>query len=72
MNMIIETTCNRFYQVRETGNPDLAHVWLGEEVRFDKKAQAWIKKPNRKGSGNRPQLVRKEGSRVVVAILQGG
>lgn len=56
--MIIETTCNRFYIVRETGNPDLNHVWLGQEVRFDKKSQSWVQRPNRKG-GNRPQLISK-------------
>src|SRR5260221_5823722 len=27
--MIIETSANEFYRVRETGNPDLAHVWIG-------------------------------------------
>ena len=31
--MIIETSANRFYQVEETGNPDLAHVWFGRRVK---------------------------------------
>ena len=57
--MIIETTDNRFYVVRETGNPNLSHVWLGVQVKWDKKAGMWAKKPNRKGSGNRPQLISK-------------
>jgi len=65
--MIIETTCNAFYSVRETGNPDLSHVWVGEQVKFDKKTNVWVKKPNKKG-GNRPQLVSKAHCfRVVVA-----
>ena len=53
--MIIETTDNRLYRVRETGNPNLAHVWLGVEVKRNglPKAKA------------RQELVRKEGSRVV-------
>lgn len=57
--MIVETTSNIFYSVRDTGSADLAHVWIGEQVRFDRKTQSWVKKPNRKGSGNRPQLVSK-------------
>jgi hypothetical protein len=57
--MIIETTSNVCYCVRETGNPDLAHVWLGVQVRFDKTTKSWVKRPNRKGSTNRPQLVSK-------------
>ena len=56
--MIIETTSNIYYSVRETGNPDLAHVWLGVQVKFDRKSQSWVQRPNRKG-GNRPQLVSK-------------
>ena len=64
--MIIETSDNRFYRVRETGNPDLAHVWIGEEVRYDRKQAAWVKRPNRRG--NRPaQLVRKEASKVIAS-----
>jgi hypothetical protein len=57
--VIIETTSNIFYEVIETGSPDLAHVWLGVQVRFDKKTQSWVRRPNRKGSTNRPQLVSK-------------
>ena len=56
--MIIETTCNHLYSVRETGNPSLAHVWLGIEVKRSKggfvpKARA------------REEFVRKEGSRII-------
>lgn len=57
--MIIETTCNKFYFVWSTGSADLSHVWLGTEVKQDKKTGGWKHRPNRKGSGNRPQLVSK-------------
>ena len=30
---IVETTCNRLFRVRETGSPDLAHVWYGVEMK---------------------------------------
>ena len=57
--LIIELTNNTFWQVRETGNQDLAHVWLGVQGRFNKATKIFTPKPNRKGSGNRPQLVSK-------------
>lgn len=66
--MIIETSDNRFYSVRETGNPDLAHVWLGVEITYTK-TKGWAKKPNRKGSGNRPQLIRKAACKVIAGTL---
>lgn len=60
--MIIETSDNRFYRVQESGRADLAHVWLGTEVKRDKKTGQWV----RKGQPRRwPVLVRKEASRVV-------
>ena len=34
--MIIETSANELFRVRETGNPDLAHVWLGIAVSLAK------------------------------------
>lgn len=30
---IIETSDNRIFSVRETGDPELAHVWFGYEVK---------------------------------------
>ena len=57
--MIIETTSNIFYEVIETGSPDLAHVWLGTELKLNKATQTFFKRPNRKGSEGRPQLVSK-------------
>lgn len=56
--MIIETSCNTLYQVRETNNADLAHVWFGIEVKRVKGAYV----PKAKA---REMLVRKEASRVV-------
>ena len=55
--LIIELTNNTFWQVRETGSPDLAHVWLGIQGKI--KNGVFVAKPNKKGSGNRPQLVSK-------------
>lgn len=56
--MIIETSCNHFYQVRETNNPNLAHVWFGVEVKRAK--GQWVPKAKA-----RETLVRKEASRIV-------
>jgi hypothetical protein len=58
--MIIETSANELYRVRETGNPALAHVWLGIAVKRVK--GEFVPKANR-----REELVRKAASRVVVA-----
>jgi hypothetical protein len=60
MNQIVETTCNRLYRVRETGDAALSHVWIGVEVKklmggFVDKAKA------------RPTLVRKEGTKILVS-----
>ena len=57
--MIIELNDNSFWQVRETGSADLAHVWLGVQGRFNAKTKVFTPKPNRNGSGNRPRLVSK-------------
>lgn len=56
--MIIQTTANQFFRVRETGSAELAHVWHGVEVKrvrgaFVEKAKA------------RETLVRKVGARMV-------
>ena len=65
--MIVETTDNRFWQVRETGNPDLAHVWLGTELKLNRTTQTFFKRPNCKGgSEGRPQLVSKAHCRRIV------
>lgn len=55
---IIETSSNQFFSVRETGCPDLAHVWYGVEVKRSK--GAWVPKAKA-----RERLVRKEASRTV-------
>ena len=63
--MIVETSANQFYQVRETERPGLDHVWYGLSVKrvggkFVPTAQA-VRHPDR------PELVRKAGARVVQA-----
>lgn len=58
--MIIETSDNRFYQVRETGDANLAHVWVGHAVKRVK--GAWVAKAKA-----RTELVRKAASRIVEA-----
>ena len=56
--MIIQTTANQLYRVRETGNPDLAHVWFGIAVKAVK--GAFVDRKNA-----REELVRKVGTVVV-------
>lgn len=56
--MVVETSCNNFYKVEETNNPNLAHVWFGVAVKRVK--GQWVPKVKA-----RKELVRKEASRVV-------
>jgi len=56
--MIIETSDNRLYRVRETGNTDLAHVWFG--LRVKKTSAGYVPVKNA-----RDELVRKAACRVV-------
>jgi hypothetical protein len=61
--MIIETSANRFYQVKEVDpevNPGLEHVWIGFPVKRIK--GKWVTK----GKG-RTELVRKAATKVVEA-----
>lgn len=58
MANVVETTSNRLYFVKETGNADLAHVWDGLEVKRVKDGYA-VKK------NARPELVSKAGCKVV-------
>jgi hypothetical protein len=60
MPAVIETLAGQFFRIRETGDPQAAHVWLGVEVKrvrggFADKAKA------------REILVRKLGTRAVAA-----
>ncbi len=57
---IIETSAGQHYAVRDTGDPALAHVWLGIAVKRSK--GAWSPKTKA-----REILIRKEGSRLVEA-----
>lgn len=55
---VIETTCNQLFRIRETGRPELAHVWHGVPV---KRARGgFADKVNA-----REILVRKAGARFV-------
>jgi len=56
--MIIETSCNNFYKVRETNNANLAHVWFGIEVKRVK--GEWVPKAKAKET-----LVRKKASQII-------
>ncbi|MGD0106321.1 MAG: hypothetical protein ABSC06_20110 [Rhodopila sp.] len=58
--MIIETSGNQLYRVKETGDADLAHVWLGIEVK--KVRGAYVPKARA-----RKTLVRKAATRIVDA-----
>ena len=79
--MIIETTDNRIYSVRETGNASLAHLWMGVEVKRSKAGFVLQRKlcifydgsprcrsfPSNSKTRAREELVRKEGSRTIMA-----
>jgi len=58
--MVVETSCNHFYSVKPTGNPNLDHVWMGVEVK--KVRGEWVPKAKA-----RPTLVRKAATRIVSA-----
>jgi hypothetical protein len=54
--MIVETSSNQFFRVKDAGN-GISHAWLGIEVKRVK--GAWVPKAKA-----REQLVRKLGSRI--------
>ena len=56
--MIIETSANEFYQVRDTGNEALDHVWYGQKVKRIAGGFVPVKKI-------RLELVRKLGCKIV-------
>ncbi len=58
--MIIEDSANRFWQVRETGNPNLDHVWTGIEVK--KTAAGFVPKAKA-----RETLVRKAATKIIAS-----
>jgi hypothetical protein len=58
--MIIETTANQLFFVRNCADPNLAHVWQGFAARRAKIRGTYQLKP-----GARLELVRKEGSKIV-------
>lgn len=58
--MIIETSANQFYSVRETGDAALNHVWFGQRVKRIKGSFV----PSAK---IRTELVRKDSSKIIQA-----
>jgi hypothetical protein len=63
--MIIETTDNRLYAVRETGDANLAHVWYGIPM---KRGPGGTFAPRGKG---KIELVRKAGCRILANPMPG-
>lgn len=63
--MIIETSANRFYQVRETGFEGLAHCWHGLSVK--KVGGKFVLTARAQRHPDRFELVRKAACRVVEA-----
>ena len=62
---IIQTSDNRFYQVTETGDANLAHVWNGIEVKLvSGRKGTWAPKKNAS-----TELVRKAAARVIVEAV---
>lgn len=59
--MIIETSANQLYAVKELPPETFPHVWLGVEVK--RVRGEYVRKGKR-----RPHLVRKDSSRIVDAI----
>lgn len=60
--MIIETSANQLYLVRETGNPATAHCWIGTAV---KRVAGGAFVPKAKA---RPEFVRKAACRIVAYV----
>lgn len=59
---IVTDTAGRFFAVRETGDADLAHVWLGVEMKRAKGAKGgFVPKANAC-----EHLIRKAGTRRVI------
>lgn len=59
--MIIETSANRFYEVWETNESNLSHVWYGLPIKQVR--GRWILKASARRE--HPEIVRKAATRVV-------
>jgi hypothetical protein len=66
--MIIETSANQFYRVTETGFAGLDHCWYGYSVKRVRGEFVLTALGKRAFSLNRPELVRKAATRVVVTF----
>lgn len=67
--MIIETSDNRFYLVTEVLAPGYEHCWNGYPVKRMIRRHKWVLTASGKRAydANRPQLIRKDATRVVEA-----
>ena len=61
MEQIVETTAGQFFRVTETGDPSLAHVWHGVQVKKTK--AGYVDAP--KGYTG---LVRKAGAKILGSV----
>lgn len=61
---IIETSANLFYQVWETNEPGLAHVWYGLPIK--RVRGLWALKTSARRE--HPEIVRKAACRIVEAV----
>jgi hypothetical protein len=61
MEEIIETTAGQFFRVAETGDPNLAHVWSGVQIKKTKAGYVDMAK-------GRPGLGRKAGAKIVGTV----
>jgi hypothetical protein len=59
--MIIETSANRFYQVWETNEAGLDHVWFGLPIK--QVGGRWVLKASARRE--HPEIVRKAATRIV-------
>lgn len=63
--MIIETSDNRFYRVREHDAPTMAHCYLGVELKRAKDGKFAPRRPANHRLHGHEELVRKAATRVV-------
>lgn len=64
--MIIETSDNRFYRVREHSAPAMTHCYLGVELVRDRKTKAFkARRPFGHRLHNHEELIRKAATRIV-------
>ena len=63
--MIIETSCNRFYDVWEIGAAGLEHCWYGYRLKKTRDGFNLTAAAAKARAAARPELVRKAATRIV-------